>query len=94
VHFSIALRNDPLNCPWLASLSGTANGVGHEPKALSDVRRTDARSAEIDRPDGVTRCFQVSVNKVEPSEAVLARNLLAKDCCRAMDFDEMEPRGP
>jgi hypothetical protein len=47
------------------------------------VRRTEARSAEIERPDGVARSFQVSLNKVEPSKSVLARNLLAKDDARA-----------
>jgi len=46
---------------------------------LSDVRRTDARSAQIRRPDGVTASFQVSENKIEPREAVLARRLLSKD---------------
>ena len=71
-----------------------AAGVGHEEQSLSDVRRPDARSAGIDRPEGVTRCFQVSVNKVEPSKSDLARNLLAKDCLRATLFDEMEECGP
>jgi hypothetical protein len=58
-----------------------AFGVGHpnKPEALSDVRRADARSAQICRPEGVARCFHVSVYKVEPTEAVLACNLLAKD---------------
>lgn len=51
--------------------------------------RADARSAKIDRPAGVTRSFQVSLYKVEPSEAVLARNLLAKDDVRAALSDEM-----
>ena len=46
------------------------------------MRRPDARSAQIDRPAGVTRTFQVSVNKVEPSKSVLGRNLFAKDGLR------------
>jgi hypothetical protein len=48
-------------------------GVGHpnKPEALSDVRRADARSAQISRPAGVARSFQVSLYKVEPTEAVL-----------------------
>jgi hypothetical protein len=46
---------------------------------LSDVRRADARSAQISSPEGVARGFHVSVYKVEPAEAVLACNLLAKD---------------
>lgn len=29
LHGSNALRIDPLNCPWLASESGTVIGVGH-----------------------------------------------------------------
>jgi hypothetical protein len=53
-----------------------------------------ARSAEIDRPNVVVRAFQVSLNKVEPVEAVLARNLLTKDDWRADHFDEVEKRGP
>lgn len=58
------------------------------------MRRADARSALIERPDGVSLAFQVSVYKVEPSEAVLARNLLAKDDARAALSDEMEPVRP
>lgn len=69
-------------------------GVGHEPEPLPDVRGADARSAQIGSPDGVTLAFQVSVNKVEPTEAVLARNLLSKDRCRSALADEMEERGP
>lgn len=58
------------------------------------MRRAEARSAGIDRPDGVVRSFQVSVYKVEPSEAVLACNLLAKDDVRATLRDETEEVGP
>lgn len=78
--------------PRWSELSGV--GHGDKPKPLSDVRRADARSAEIDSPDGVVRCFQVSVNKIEPTEAVLARNLLAVDDARAALRDELEPRRP
>jgi len=78
---------------FTADVSNAA-GVGHEPKPLSDVRSADARSADIDRPDGVTFDFQVSVNKVEPSEAVLACNLLAKDDRRSALRDEPVPSGP
>jgi hypothetical protein len=58
-----------------------AFGVGqpNKPEPLSDMRRADARSAQISSPEGVARCFHVSVYKVEPAEAVLACNLLAKD---------------
>jgi len=73
---------------------GPAFGVGHEPQPLSDVRRADARSANIARPDGVTRVFHVSVYKVEPSEAVFARNLLSKNDWRAALADEVGPHGP
>jgi hypothetical protein len=71
---------------------GVGQGCPVEP--LSDVRRAEARSAGIDRPDGVVRSFQVSVYKVEPSEAVLACNLLAKDDVRAALRDEAEEVGP
>lgn len=58
------------------------------------MRRPEARSAGIDRPDGVALSFHVSVYKVDPSESVFARNLLAKDNDRAVDADEMVERGP
>jgi len=60
------------------------------------VRRTDARSAEIERPAGVARAFQVSLYKVEPTEAVFACNLLAKDWdrFRFSVLDEVEPVWP
>jgi hypothetical protein len=58
------------------------------------MRRTDARSAQIDRCCGVVRSFQVSLYKVEPSEAVLACNLLAKDNWRAALADEVVESGP
>ncbi len=58
------------------------------------MRSADARSAEIDRPDGVARTFQVSVNKVEPREAVSARNLLSHDEARTALADEAEELGP
>ena len=61
---------------------------------LADVGRAEARSAEIDSPAGVTRSFQVSLYKVEPVEAVLARNLLAKDDRRAALLDEEMPCRP
>ena len=58
------------------------------------MRRPEARSAEIENPEGVTRSFQVSAYKVEPSKAVLRRNLLAKDDVRAALADEPLPGGP
>ena len=71
-----------------------ALGVGHPVQPLSDVRCAEARSAGIDRPEGVVRSFQVSRHKVEPSEAVLACNLFAKDDARSALRDEAEERGP
>ena len=77
--------------------NGVAQGdsvPSNDPESLPDVRRTDPRSAEIERPDGVTRRFQVRLNKVEPSEAVLARNLFSKDFARAALADEVVPSRP
>ena len=67
-----------------------ALGVGQPdpPEPLSDMGRAEARSAGIDRPCGVARCFQVRRYKVEPSEAVLARNLLSKNDIRSALLDE------
>jgi len=69
-------------------------GVGHPVQSLPDVRRTEARSAGIDRPDGVRLAFQVSAYSVEPMQRVLACNLLAKDNERAALADDLEERGP
>lgn len=71
-----------------------AMGVGRPVQPLPDVRAADARSAQIGRSDGVARCFQVSLYKVEPHEAVRACNLLAKDCWRAALLDGMEEGRP
>jgi hypothetical protein len=65
-----------------------ADVVGHEIQSLSDVRGFDARSAQICRPDGVTRTFQVSRNNIQPGESILACNLFPKDRCRATLADE------
>jgi hypothetical protein len=69
-----------------------AIAVGHPVQSLADVRKTDARSAEIRRPDGVTRCFQVSRYKIEPRQS--AGNLFAKDDVRAALCDEPVEGGP
>jgi hypothetical protein len=58
------------------------------------VRRPDACSWDIDRPDGVVRSLQISEYKVEPSEAVLARNLLSNDDSRSAGGDKPEPLWP
>jgi len=65
-----------------------------EVEALTDVRRTDARSAQISSPEGVARSFQINAYSVEPREAVRARNLLSKDDWRAALANETEPGGP
>jgi hypothetical protein len=79
----------------LTPLSASAAvGVGHEVESLPDVRRPDARSAQIRSPKGVTRSFQVSAYSVEPLEAVMATNLLAKNDWRAAFLDELEPVRP
>lgn len=46
------------------------SGNADEVEALTDVRRTDARSAQISSPEGVARALQVSAYSVEPREAV------------------------
>ena len=81
-------------CASTDLLSSFATGVGHPPQPLSDVRRADAASREIDRPAGVTLTFQVIEYKVEPRPAVRSRNLLAKDDWRIEDADKLEPGGP
>jgi hypothetical protein len=58
------------------------------------VRSADARSTKICRPDDIPLGFQVSLNSVEPDEAILARNLFAKDDERPSLADEPEPCGP
>jgi hypothetical protein len=58
------------------------------------MRGLDARSAQICRPDGVVRTFQVSRNNIQPGEAILACNLLAKDDWRATLADEPKEGRP
>ena len=76
---------------WPAS---TLLGVGHEVKPLSDVRRPDARSAQIGGPTGIPQLFQVSTYSGEPCTSSLARNLLSKDDWRAALFDKPSKSGP
>ena len=78
---------------WSSAI-GVGQGLCGKEQALSDVRRADARSAQICRPEGVLRAFHVRLNKVEPREAVLARNLLSKHNCRAALRDELEEMRP
>lgn len=58
------------------------------------MRLAEARSAQIGRPDGVTRVFHVSRYKIEPSKSVFARNLLSNNDWRLADFDEIKPVRP
>jgi len=67
---------------------------GGEVQPLPDVRRTEARSAEIERPCGVVQTFQVSLYKVEPSPTALACNLLSKHDARAALCNEVVPVRP
>lgn len=71
--------------------AGCATGVGQpcapvEP--LADVRRTDARSAQIGGPDDIAQRFQVSAYSGEPVESSASRNLLSKHDWRAALCDE------
>lgn len=69
-------------------------GVGHEPQPVADMGRADARSRNTGRCKGVADSFQVSLNKVEPTESSRCRNLLAKDARRAALLDEEVPVRP
>ena len=77
------LPSNALRASALEELALDVRGVGQprgEPKdPLPRVRGTEARSAGIDRRDGVTRVLQIKEYAIEPSESVLARNLLAKE---------------
>jgi hypothetical protein len=73
---------------------GVTQPAANKIKSLAYVRGADARSAKIERCNGVTRFFHVSVYKVEPSETILACNLFAKDCARVALCDEVVKDGP
>jgi hypothetical protein len=83
-----------LRFAWPPPVMSDAAGVGHPIKTLPSVRGAEARSAEIDRPAGVTRTVQIKLNKVEPSESVNGRNLLAKANDRSSCFDETKEVWP
>jgi hypothetical protein len=61
---------------------------------LPDVRRADARSAQIGSPHGMTQVFQVNAYSGEPFTSSRARNLFSKDRCRLELADEMEKGRP
>jgi hypothetical protein len=92
-----------LNCPLLrcievsrlpVSLWSRVVGVGQPNKieSLADMRAAEARSAQITRPEGVARSFQVSRYKIEPTSR--ARNLLSNDDWRAALRNEIKPDRP
>ncbi|BCU50988.1 hypothetical protein CIAM_45090 (plasmid) [Citrobacter amalonaticus] len=53
------------------------------------MRRTDARTAEMERRSGVDLRFEVSLYKVELCTAVIACHMLAKDSDRFTLANEM-----
>jgi hypothetical protein len=61
---------------------------------LPDVRRADARSAQIGGPDGISQLFQVNSYSGEPFAPIAARNLLSKHRCRSALGDEAQKSGP
>jgi hypothetical protein len=61
---------------------------------LADMRRADARSAQIGGPESIGQCFHVSAYSGEPIPAKPARNLLSSDDCRAALFDKRSKRRP
>jgi len=75
-------------------LKSLALQVGHPIQPLPDMRRADARSAQIGSRDGISHAFQVSEYSGEPFTSSLACNLLTKDCCRAALRDEAEELRP
>jgi len=70
----------PLRCFRPPRTSATV-GVGHRDpvKPLSDMGGVHGASWDIDRPAGVTFCFQISGDSVEPIIASLPRNLLSHE---------------
>ena len=68
--------------------------VGHKVKPLPEVRSADPRSAQIRPCEGISQCFQVSLNSTEPQPSIRARNLLSKNDWRLTLADEGEPDGP
>jgi len=58
------------------------------------MRRADARSRENNRPAGVTFCFQVRENSIEPSVSNRCFNLLPKNALRFALSDEPESDRP
>ena len=87
------LKFSDLRVPSRDTVS-TTFGVGHPVGALPDVRRADARSAQIGGPDSIPHSFQVSSYSGEPFTSKFARNLFAKDDWRATLRNEIVEDGP
>jgi len=75
-------------------LKSRAFGVGNPVKPLPDVRRPDARSAQIGRPNGIAQRFQVSAYSGEPATSKRARSLLPKNEERVALSDEPQKLRP
>jgi hypothetical protein len=75
-------------------LVSIVRGVGHPEYALAPVRGSNARSAQICGPAGISQCFQISANSGEPFASILARNLLSKDDWRRALSDKAVKSGP
>jgi hypothetical protein len=80
--------------PAASSFAVGVNQLASPEQPLPAVRRSDARSAQIGGPEGISNSFQVSANSGEPFAAILARNLLSKDSCRLALGDERVKSGP
>jgi hypothetical protein len=76
------------------SFQSRAEQVRHPVQPLPPVRRSDARSAQIGSPDGISQVFHVKANSGEPFTSIRARNLLSKDDCRTALGDEVVKSGP
>ena len=65
----------PPDSPPQSGLDGPlallARVVGHPIQSLPDLRRTDARSAQIGGSDPISQCFQVSAYSREPIPPIL-----------------------
>jgi len=61
---------------------------------LATVGRTDARSAQIGGPDGISQVFQVNTYSGEPFTSIFALNLFSKADWRMALGDEPMKSGP